>query len=780
LSLRDRHSGRLPAVGEVVVTLVVVSLFFERVDFVLYIERGFPIPNLSFVLAGLLVLAYAAALAYRRRLDLRAPSWAELTVVALIIVLGLTAVAASLAGGALSKPDAPRASAAIIPAVLPGAAPTTAAIMPAVREHPYDLTVRNGRVLQLPGVGLDAYFLHFTPAIRKLAMLGFRLGKSSIDRSRSYAYSVRLKSTSSPVRLSVVLRQWSPGSKATPFDTSTTLEADSAGWALGSVRVEPAPGERVLEPLILLPPRLRKTTLLVASAQLVSSERVPLAIPAQRGGKYRLESRGVEVRQHASGLTGRWTITAKSEPGKKGILRFLPDVHTRPVSDKHEYVFTALVHSARRPTTVTVGLRRTPSAGTKASETTQRATVESGASWTRVRVAMEAEPGAGLQPFVVFPSAGRSRRFVIWGARLARQPTTPQPVLVSHFGQSVKTLVHFAYFALIVLVLGRIFTPRSMRRAFSTFFVLAVAASILAVLQAIDQNALHTGASGALHLLSRSRSPSGSSGFLSPCSIFSEPAFLGYFALLGLLIGLRMYGSWHTRWVLVGIGFCLTAILLAAAAGPIVALAAVALYLAWRANHLWRRFWRELTALVVVGIAVLAFLPAGNALTTRASSIISGSDTSAKFRYAVDSASIRMWEISPLTGVGLGNARYYLPSLVDLSFDPNLSPQDAQFQSVSSYLSTLGESGVFGLLMLATMLITLVWPFGKRRSDDAWLSEAAILLFIVASFFITVFAAPVFWFFVAVRLADLRMPQLEAEAASATVPKSGLQPTLSG
>jgi O-antigen ligase len=339
-------------------------------------------------------------------------------------------------------------------------------------------------------------------------------------------------------------------------------------------------------------------------------------------------------------------------------------------------------------------------------------------------------------------------------------------VLAAHFGQSVKTFVHFAYFGLIALLLGRILNPSLMRRALSTFFVLAVAASVLAVLQAIDQNALHTGASEALHLVSRSRGQSGSAGFLSPVSIFSEPAFLGYFALLGLLIGLRMHGSWPTRWVWVGMGFCLVAILLAAAAGPIVALGAVALYLAWRASRVWRRFWKELTVLVVVGIGVLALLPAGKALTTRADAIISGSDASANFRYAYDSASIRTWKLSPLTGVGMGNTRYYLPSLVDLSFDPNLAPSDAQFQSVSSYLNTLAESGVFGLLMLATMLATLFWPFGKGRSDSAWLTETAILLFIVASFFITIVADPIFWFWVGLRLAELR--GTEPEGADAT------------
>jgi O-antigen ligase len=589
LSLNDRQAARQWAFGDVVVTLVVVSLFFERIDYVLYLEHGFPIPNPIFVLAGLLVLAYAAALAYRRELDLRAPSWAELTVVGLIIVLGLTSVAAALAA---DRPTAEFSSAIQTKPIVPHDS-SQCVVAP---QHTKCTSGQTPATLGFPQHQVDG-------------------------KSHSSAFYVQLSTPSKkPVPASVVLEQRSP-------TRSTATER------------------------VTIPPR-------------------------------------------------------------------------------HESV----------PVLVTV---KTPARGTHQ-----------------------------LKASIVFPRA-------VTVSVVNPELRTIRPAeFVRHFGQSVKTFAHFAYFALIVLLLGRILTPGLMRRALSTFFVLAVAGSVLAVLQAIDQNALHTGASGALHLVSRSRS--GTSGFLSPCSIFSEPAFLGYFALLGILIGLRMYGIWQTRWVLVGMGFCLIAILLAAAAGPIVALAAVALYLAWRANRLWRRFWKELAALVVVGVVVVALLPAGRALTERAGSIVSGTDNSSRFRYAVDSGSIQIWKLSPLTGVGLGNTRYYMPSLADLSFDPNLTPQDARFQSVSSYLNILGESGVFGLLMLATMFIALFWPFGKRRSEDAWFSEAAILMFIVASFFITLFAAPVFWFFVAVRLAELRRLQLEPEAEDARAPKTGLQPTLSG
>ncbi len=63
--------------GEFVVTALVVSLFLERLDYSLYLQHGFAIPDVAFVVAGVLVLVYASVLAYRRRLDLGHPSWAR-------------------------------------------------------------------------------------------------------------------------------------------------------------------------------------------------------------------------------------------------------------------------------------------------------------------------------------------------------------------------------------------------------------------------------------------------------------------------------------------------------------------------------------------------------------------------------------------------------------------------------------------------------------------------------------------------------------------------------
>lgn len=749
---------RRPALETVAVTVLVVALFFQRLDHYLYLVRGFPIPDITFALAGVVVLAYAAVLAYRGKLDLRRPSRAELTVVALFVVFGLVSVAAVLAAQTPPK----RASGLVSKAIF------------AAGDHPYDVAARNARVVQLRNVQLHAYFMHVTPVRRRPAVVGFRLRKRPIpiDQRRSYTYSVQLSTTSAPVRLAVVLRQWSPGSKRKAVVVTRHVKVRPDHWVRVDLPAEPAPGARVLEPFIVLPRLRRKTTLLLGYAQLVSAARVPLAIPTATR-RYRLESKGVTVRQDPSGSTGWWTVVARSRPGTRGIVRFRPSAHTLLVHHAHAYTFTAQFHSSR-PTTLVVGVRRPPGpASGKPFETTERVALAA-SRWTQATLTARAFPGKVLEPFVVLPRSARPTTLLVSYARLTRRPPAPRPVLTSHFSQSVKTIAHFAYLALIALLVGRILTPFLLRRAFAVFFVLAVGASILAALQAVDQNVLHTGISQSLHLVSR-----GGTGFVRPCSIFSEPALLGYFALLGALVGIRMQASWRTRWVWPGVGVCLLAILLAAAAGPIVALVPVALYLAWRASRVWRRFWRELAALAVVAIGVLVFLPAGKTLTTRANAIISGSDNSAQFRYAYDSASVRIWELAPMTGVGLGNSRFYMPSFVDLSFDPYLNAQDAQFQSVNSYLGTLSESGIFGLLMLVTMLVTLFWPLGRRRRDDAWLTEAAILLFIVAFFFISAFSYPIFWFWVGARLAQLHW-QAEPERVEERAPKGALQPDPAG
>ena len=220
MSLNDRQAARQWALGDVVVTLVVVSLFFERIDYVLYLEHGFPIPNPIFVLAGLLVLAYAAALGYRRELDLRAPSWAELTVVGLIIVLGLTSVAAALAA---DRPTAEFSNAIQTQApVLRGASHCEQATC---KRRGTPATLRS-RAVQIDG------------------------------KSHSSAFYVQLSTKSKkPAQASVVLEQRSPTREATPSTATERVTIPPSGESvqvLVTVKV-PARGTHWLTASIIHP-----------------------------------------------------------------------------------------------------------------------------------------------------------------------------------------------------------------------------------------------------------------------------------------------------------------------------------------------------------------------------------------------------------------------------------------------------------------------------------------------------------------------------------------------
>jgi O-antigen ligase len=336
-------------------------------------------------------------------------------------------------------------------------------------------------------------------------------------------------------------------------------------------------------------------------------------------------------------------------------------------------------------------------------------------------------------------------------------------ILVSHLAQSIKTWAHFAYLALIALIFGRFLTPSLLRRAFATFFVLAVAAAVIACLQALDQNVLHTGATGVFDLISRQ-----TDNFIRPCSVFSEPAILGYYMLIGVILGLWLDATSRSRWIWLGMCLCIVAALLGAAAGPAVAFFVGFAFLLWRAWGDLRRSWRELAVIALVATAVLVFLPVGKTLSNRATNTGPTSTTSAEFRVKFDRASVTIWHLSPFTGVGLGNDRYYDPSLVHFSNKLN----QTQFQSVNTYLGVLSESGIFGLLLLTAMLLALVLPFRGVRREGTWVTEAPILIFIVSFFFINMMAYPIFWFFAGARLAQLR--HLEALDESAQPPAEGL------
>ena len=293
--------------------------------------------------------------------------------------------------------------------------------------------------------------------------------------------------------------------------------------------------------------------------------------------------------------------------------------------------------------------------------------------------------------------------------------------------------------------MGRMLTLPLLRSALVSFFLFSVAVAVVAIAQALDQNLLHLGVADTLRLVSRQ-----SGSFERPVSVFSEPAYLGYFSLVGAAIGIWLYSLRRARWIAAGIALCLAAVLLAASAGPIAAAVPVLVYTAWRAAPILKRMWRSLAVAAIAGVVLLVVSPTGSTLVDRARAILSGSDASASLRYAINKASITIWELSPATGVGLGNVRFYLPDLVHLSFMPDTV---FRFQEANAYLGMLAECGILGLAALVAVLVSLLVPISGASRELDWITSVPILMFAVAFFFIGGLISPMFWFWVGLRLA---------------------------
>jgi O-antigen ligase len=416
------------------------------------------------------------------------------------------------------------------------------------------------------------------------------------------------------------------------------------------------------------------------------------------------------------------------------------------------YTFSVFARAASGTPTITLFLIQR--AGSRVVAAAGRATRLSSARWSRARVTVTTAPRLDtVSPVITVARSASASSFYVRGFQLvgASHPvlvtSSPNTVARLHAepAQSLKTFVHLAFLVIVALALGRMMTLPLLRSALIAFFVFSVAVAGIAIAQALDQNLLHLGVANKLQLISRQ-----SGTFQRPVSVFSEPAYLGYFSLAGAATGLWFYSLRRTRWIAAGVAVCLVAVLLAASAGPIAAAVPVTVYVAWRAAPSLKRVWRTIAVAAVAGIVLLVVVPAGSTLVDRARAIVSGSDPSASLRYAIDKASMTIWELSPSTGVGLGNVRFYLPDLVHLSFAPGTV---YRYQEANAYLGMLAECGVFGLAALVAALISLLVPISNASRELDWITTVPILMFAVAFFFIGGLIAPMFWFWVGLRLA---------------------------
>jgi hypothetical protein len=337
--------------------------------------------------------------------------------------------------------------------------------------------------------------------------------------------------------------------------------------------------------------------------------------------------------------------------------------------------------------------------------------------------------------------------------------------------QVVKTYAHLCVFLAAALALGRALTPSLLRFALIVFFVLGVVTAMIGVLQALDQNALHLGMASALHLNFRETVPG---SFIRPTSVFSEPAYFGYTMTISAVIGVLLVARINLVLGVGGAVLCCVALLLSGSAGATAFAPVVALYLAvgvlrWPSRNVLVGHRRRIVSVSVVSLIVLVgFLtitPAGSTLLNRAEAVLNGSDQSAQLRHAQNSAALTIWKRDPVTGVGLGETRLYMPQLVHVSFMP---ADTVMFESANAYLALLAEAGPVGIGGLVLILGILFAPYPRRDSVGDPLeriSRTVILLIALEFLLIGGFLLPPLWFWAGVRLSLETRSGLESSSA---------------
>jgi hypothetical protein len=318
------------------------------------------------------------------------------------------------------------------------------------------------------------------------------------------------------------------------------------------------------------------------------------------------------------------------------------------------------------------------------------------------------------------------------------------PAWMTNGLQISKTWLHLAFLAAAAVLLGRVLGTGLVPFALVIYFVLSVAVSALAIVQALDENVLHTGASGQIGLGSR---PSGD--FLRPYSTWSEPAYLGYSAVTSSLIGLWLIRRGR---VLLGAGgavISMIAVVLSGSAGPLILGPLLFLALLVTGTLASRRLLLGLAAAGAVSLAVLLPTSPGGYAVERVEDVIAGRDASVTFRREVNEALVDIWRRAPYTGVGLGDSRLFLPELVEIPFMPE---QVLLVPSSSVYLGLLAETGPLGVAALVAALLALLAPTRTSERELEQLTRVLIVFVGLQFLVIGAFILPPFWWWASLRM----------------------------
>lgn len=334
-----------------------------------------------------------------------------------------------------------------------------------------------------------------------------------------------------------------------------------------------------------------------------------------------------------------------------------------------------------------------------------------------------------------------------------------QPSDVTYGVQVFKTFTHLVVLLAAALLLGHALSNALVAHALRVYFVGAVVVAALAIVQAVDQNLVSLGVADGLDLVSRV----GADGFLQPCSIFSEPAYLGYISLGGIMTGLTIVSERNRVAATAGCGVCVAGLLLAAAAGPLAVSALMAGYaLVFRRRLFPRAIAPTLVALVAVAAFVWFMTPVSDTVINRAEGISAGlapgtdsgtdSDASLELRKELNQGSVEIWKTAPVTGVGLGNSRrHFANNPIDVSWAP--SDSTVAFNSANAYVNLLAEGGPLGVAALLAALAALWWRSRAAAPRLDEVTRAFIFLLALEFLIINPLIMPPVWYWAAQRLA---------------------------
>lgn len=313
-------------------------------------------------------------------------------------------------------------------------------------------------------------------------------------------------------------------------------------------------------------------------------------------------------------------------------------------------------------------------------------------------------PALGVTIWISFLAIASFIRVLYFPGSLAGDPL-----------QTILTLAHFVQLSTLALVMWATLSSSELTMVIDALITCAMLAAIIGFVQLVDMNFLDFQLTDRFNWRFR---PMGS--LYRPVSIFSEPAYYGYYMLFAAGALKWPLSHYHTR----ARRFAPLLILASVSTlslGPIFALIGyTAIWLIVARN---RR--DSIIGLVLAMGTTIIISPIGLLLSERLSRVLEMSDSSTIVRAEMNSASLELLAANPLFGVGLGQARFSLPELVAATnFGYNFTGQAG-----NSYLAILVEQGAAGAAPLfLTLTIIAVRLLSRSGSNSSGILILTVLL----------------------------------------------------